>query len=166
MKVFKFSPMYVRGYKMGCFFMLEINFLIVDVLDFEDVTTLAMHQNLKIGNLLSRKHVFLFQKFYFQRQHWNFKDLTLILQKGAFKYDVRFLGRQVGQAASDFTKQTYVVKYLIRVGRQVKNTPKPSDAIFEYSPLCKTSYRTPLFNDISIQDVPHYNSHQLYPSGP
>ena len=125
MKVFKFSPMYVRGYKMGCFFMLEINFLIVDVLDFEDVTTLAMHQNLKIGNLLSRKHVFLFQKFYFQRQHWNFKDLTLILQKGAFKYDVRFLGRKVGLAESYFNKNTYtyVLKYLIRVGRS-KIPPK------------------------------------------
>ena len=36
---------------------------------------------------------------------------------GAFTYNVRFLGRQVGQAASDFTKQAYVVKYLIRVGR-------------------------------------------------
>ena len=36
--------------------------------------------------------------------------------KGAFTYDVRFLGRQVGQAASDFTKQAYVLKYLIRVG--------------------------------------------------
>ena len=38
---------------------------------------------------------------------------------GAFTYDVRFLGRQVGQAAADFTKQAYVVNYLIRVGRQV-----------------------------------------------
>ena len=37
--------------------------------------------------------------------------------KGAFIYDVRFLGRYVGQAASDFTKEAYVVKYLIRVGR-------------------------------------------------
>ena len=39
------------------------------------------------------------------------------LYKGAFTYDMRFLGRQVGLAASDFTKQAYVVKYLIRVGR-------------------------------------------------
>ena len=29
------------------------------------------------------------------------------------------VGKQVGQAASDFTMQAYVVKYLIRVGRQV-----------------------------------------------
>ena len=27
--------------------------------------------------------------------------------KGAFTYDVRFLGRYVGQAASDFTKKAY-----------------------------------------------------------
>ena len=40
-----------------------------------------------------------------------------ILSQGAFTYDVRILGRQVGQAASDFTKYAYVVKYLIRVGR-------------------------------------------------
>ena len=32
--------------------------------------------------------------------------------------------RQVGKAASDFTRQAYVVKYLIGVGRQVKNTQK------------------------------------------
>ena len=44
--------------------------------------------------------------------------------QGAFTYDVRFLGRQVGQAPSDFSKQAYVVKYLIRVGRQVKNVQK------------------------------------------
>ena len=35
--------------------------------------------------------------------------------KGAFTYDVKFLGRLVGQAASDFTKYAYVVKCLIRV---------------------------------------------------
>ena len=29
--------------------------------------------------------------------------------QGAFTYDVRFLGSQVGQAASDFTKEAYVV---------------------------------------------------------
>ena len=40
------------------------------------------------------------------------------LSLGAFTYDVRFLGWQVGQAASDFTKQTYVVKYLIRAGQK------------------------------------------------
>ena len=34
------------------------------------------------------------------------------------------VGTQVGQAASDFTKYAYVVKYLIRVGRQVKNAQK------------------------------------------
>ena len=39
------------------------------------------------------------------------------LYMGAFTYGVRFLGGQLGQAASDFTKQAYVVKYLIRVGR-------------------------------------------------
>ena len=43
------------------------------------------------------------------------------LWKGAFTYDVRFWSRQVAQAASDFTKQAYVIKHLIRVGRQVKN---------------------------------------------
>ena len=37
--------------------------------------------------------------------------------QGAFTYDVRFLGRLVGQAALDFTKKAYVVKYLIRVGK-------------------------------------------------
>ena len=36
---------------------------------------------------------------------------------------------QVGHGASDCTKQAYVVKYLIRVGRQVKNTLKISDVI-------------------------------------
>ena len=41
------------------------------------------------------------------------------IAKGAFIYDVRFLGRQVSQAASDFTIQAYVVKYLISVGWQV-----------------------------------------------
>ena len=44
------------------------------------------------------------------------------------------IGRQVGQVASDFTKVAFVVKYLIRVGRQVKNTQKPSDVICECSP--------------------------------
>ena len=34
------------------------------------------------------------------------------------------VGRQVGQAASDFTTQTYVVKYLIRVGKQVSKWVK------------------------------------------
>ena len=55
------------------------------------------------------------------------------LSWGAFIYDIRFLGRQVGQAASDFTKQAYVVNHLIRVGRQVKNTQKTSDVIYECS---------------------------------
>ena len=36
----------------------------------------------------------------------------------SFTYDVRFLGMWVGQAESDFTKQAYVVKYLIRVGQK------------------------------------------------
>ena len=40
------------------------------------------------------------------------------LNWGAFTYDVRFLGRQVSQVASDFNKKAYVVKYLIRVGGQ------------------------------------------------
>ena len=35
-----------------------------------------------------------------------FKVRTQI-SKGAFTYDVRFSGRQVGQAASDFTKKAY-----------------------------------------------------------
>ena len=43
------------------------------------------------------------------------------------------VGRQVGQAPSDFTKQAYVVKYLIKVGRQVKNAPKAFDVICECS---------------------------------
>ena len=43
------------------------------------------------------------------------------------------LGKQVGHAASDFIKQTYVVKYLIRVGKQVKNAPKTSDIVCEGS---------------------------------
>ena len=42
--------------------------------------------------------------------------------------------RQVGQASSDFTKQAYVVKYLIRVGRS-KISPKTSDVICECSLL-------------------------------
>ena len=42
---------------------------------------------------------------------------ALSLTWGAFTYDVGFLGDQVGQAESDFTKQAYVAKYLIRVGR-------------------------------------------------
>ena len=58
----------------------------------------------------------------------------LLLIKGAFTYDVRFLGRQVGQTESDFTKQAYVVKYLIRVGRQVKNAQKSFDVMCECSP--------------------------------
>ena len=53
---------------------------------------------------------------------------------------------QVGQAASDFTTQAYVVKYLIRVGRQVKYAPKTSDVICECSlgqiPIIKP--KTPL----------------------
>ena len=44
------------------------------------------------------------------------------------------VGRYLGQAASGFTKQAFVVKYLIRVGTQVKNTPKPSD-VCECSPI-------------------------------
>jgi hypothetical protein len=28
-----------------------------------------------------------------------------------------YVGRLIGQAASDFTKYAYVIKYLIRVGR-------------------------------------------------
>ena len=42
-----------------------------------------------------------------------------------------FSGRQVGQAASDFTKYAYVIKHLIWVGREVKNAPKASDVIYE-----------------------------------
>ena len=38
--------------------------------------------------------------------------------KRVFTYEVRFLGKQVGQAASDFTKQAYVVKHLMRVGQK------------------------------------------------
>ena len=45
------------------------------------------------------------------------------------------VGRYLGQAASGFTKQAYVVKYLIRVGRQVKNTQKTSDVICECFPI-------------------------------
>ena len=41
MKVFKFFANVCQRIQNGIFFMLEINFLIVDVLDFEDVTTLA-----------------------------------------------------------------------------------------------------------------------------
>ena len=48
-----------------------------------------------------------------------YKSCDEYLYQGAFTHDVRFLGRQVGQAAADFTKQAYVVKYLIRVCRQV-----------------------------------------------
>ena len=56
---------------------------------------------------------------------WDFGEFN----QGAFTYDVRFLGRQVGQAESDFPKQAYVVKYLISKfadqGRQViKKYPK------------------------------------------
>ena len=36
------------------------------------------------------------------------KKKKLESYQGAFIYDVRFLGRWVGQAASDFTKQAYV----------------------------------------------------------
>ena len=63
----------------------------------------------------------------------NAQDCYSKMAQGAFTYGVRFLGRQVGQAASDFTTQAYVVKYLIRVGRQVKNAPKISDVICECS---------------------------------
>ena len=42
---------------------------------------------------------------------------TFAINKGAFTYDVRFVDRKVGQAASDFTKKACVVKYLIGVGR-------------------------------------------------
>ena len=35
---------------------------------------------------------------------------ALSLTWGAFTYDVGFLGDQVGQAESDFTKQAYLVK--------------------------------------------------------
>ena len=65
-------------------------------------------------------------------------SFTHIYSQGAFTYDVRSLGRQVSRAVSDFTKQAYVVKNLIRVGRQVKNTPKPSDVICECSQIKKT----------------------------
>ena len=41
------------------------------------------------------------------------------LDRGAFTYGVRFLGWLVGQAASDFTKQAYVVKYLISTVKAV-----------------------------------------------
>ena len=36
------------------------------------------------------------------------------LAEGAFTYGVRFSGRQVGQAGSDFTKQAYVVRHTRR----------------------------------------------------
>ena len=39
------------------------------------------------------------------------------LRENSHMYVVRFLGRQVSQVASDFTKQASVVKHLIRVGR-------------------------------------------------
>ena len=68
------------------------------------------------------------------------QNVLKLFPKGAFKYDVRFLGRQVGQATSDFTKQAYVVKYLIRVGRQVKNTQKTSDVICECSQSGLTTF--------------------------
>ena len=48
----------------------------------------------------------------------NYFCKTTVTQ-GAFTYDIRFLGRQVGQAPSDFTKQAYVVKYLITLGCQI-----------------------------------------------
>ena len=37
-----------------------------------------------------------------------------------------WVGTQVGQATSDFTKQAYVVKYLIRVGTQVGQKCPPN----------------------------------------
>ena len=45
--------------------------------------------------------------------------------KEVFTYDVRFLDRQIGQAASDFTKQACLIKCLIRIGQ------KTSDVICE-----------------------------------
>ena len=75
-------------------------------------------------------------KWFFQANDSSKKQMNefgFFLPKGAFIYYVRFLGRQVGQAASDFTKQAYVVNHLIRVGRQVKNTQKTSDVIYESS---------------------------------
>ena len=46
--------------------------------------------------------------------------------------------RQVGKAKSDFAKQAYVVKYLIRIARQVNKIPK---YLISYvnSPLVKFS---------------------------
>ena len=38
--------------------------------------------------------------------------------QGAFTYDIRFLGRQAGQAESDFTKQAYVSDQDREVGKQ------------------------------------------------
>ena len=58
--------------------------------------------------------------------------LKCLFDKGAFTYDVRFVDRKAGQAASDFTKKAYVVKNLIRVGTQVGkeiHTPKTSDVV-------------------------------------
>ena len=47
------------------------------------------------------------------------------------------VGREVGQVESDFTEQVYVVNRpsskVSDQGRQVKNTPKTSDAICECS---------------------------------
>ena len=52
-------------------------------------------------------------------------QFSYLICKGTFTYDVRCLGMQVGQAyggqaASYYTKQAYVVKYLIRVGQKYK----------------------------------------------
>ena len=60
--------------------------------------------------LLKKSLLWLIQEFRNSKACVNF-------DKGAFTYDVRFLGRQAGQDASDFIKQAYEVKYLIRVGR-------------------------------------------------
>ena len=53
------------------------------------------------------------------------------LIQGAFTYDVSFLCRQVGQAASDFTKQVHVHSKVSDQGWQVQNTQKTSDVICE-----------------------------------
>ena len=55
---------------------------------------------------------------------------------GAFTYDIRFLGRYVGQAASDFTEYAYVVNHLIRVGRS--KILKKHLASYDNAPLDKT----------------------------
>ena len=75
------------------------------------------------------------------------------LFQGTFTQDVRFLGRQVDRAPSDFTKQACVVNYLIRVGRQIKNTQKTSDVIYDCSPKYSIKKKSSITrkNTINVQ---------------